>query len=327
MDYQPPAAHGHDHPTAAKSGGGGGQASNPLSSVQSHGVRIASFLLQCLSFTELQAPLPTHPRLRYYFGAVGEEAAEVAAAAVQLLNRKDPFFAKYGLAAEETTAAALLKCLLFWFDHNHHPHPPLPSVAALAAAAAATAERARSRHAAAPTEAQLRPVVAVTRKVDAKLRWNIARALAAALQNMDVYEAEPFLYYEAVYVCLYVIQEDAIFKVRTQAALALAHLREECVELPPDYRYAAAEAEEEEDPVLIVILQTIVRALQQCQRTSTFFQYREQHALRAALLAALDHCWRYTGGPDGVGAVPRDAWDGLAAALAELPSAAASAAP
>ncbi|PWV07647.1 hypothetical protein C3747_99g157 [Trypanosoma cruzi] len=113
---------------------------------------------------------------------------------------------------------------------------------------------------------------------DAKLRWNAACALGLGLSREVVFEAEPQAATRAVERLCVIVCHDRIFKVRTQAAMALAKVPMTCLAAG---RYAVEDLSPKVARALCESLQVSGSSLE------NFAQYKEQDALRAALRQAL----------------------------------------
>ncbi|RNF09798.1 hypothetical protein TraAM80_01932 [Trypanosoma rangeli] len=113
---------------------------------------------------------------------------------------------------------------------------------------------------------------------DAKLRWNTACALGLGLSREVVFEAEPPAATRAVERLCVIVCHDRIFKVRTQAAVALAKVPMTCLSAG---RYTA-------EDLAPKVTRALCEALQASGgSTENFAQYKEQDALCAALRQAL----------------------------------------
>ncbi|CBH15070.1 hypothetical protein, conserved [Trypanosoma brucei gambiense DAL972] len=114
---------------------------------------------------------------------------------------------------------------------------------------------------------------------DAKLRWNASCALGFGLAREVVFDAEPKGATSAVERLCTVVCSDRIFKVRTQAASALARVPPSCLTAG---RYATAD-------LTPVVARALCGALREVigDTTETYAQYKEQGALRAALRQGL----------------------------------------
>ncbi|RNF24487.1 uncharacterized protein Tco025E_02457 [Trypanosoma conorhini] len=113
---------------------------------------------------------------------------------------------------------------------------------------------------------------------DAKLRWNAACALGLGLSREVVFEAEPPAATRAVERLCVIVCHDRIFKVRTQAAVALAKVPMTCLS---SGRYTV-------EDLAPKVTRALCEALQASGgSTENFAQYKEQDALCAALRQAL----------------------------------------
>ncbi|ESL09679.1 hypothetical protein TRSC58_02597 [Trypanosoma rangeli SC58] len=113
---------------------------------------------------------------------------------------------------------------------------------------------------------------------DAKLRWNTACALGLGLSREVVFEAEPPAATQAVERLCVIVCHDRIFKVRTQAAVALAKVPMTCLSAG---RYTV-------EDLAPKVTRALCEALQASGgSTENFAQYKEQDALCAALRQAL----------------------------------------
>ncbi|GET88334.1 hypothetical protein, conserved [Leishmania tarentolae] len=111
---------------------------------------------------------------------------------------------------------------------------------------------------------------------EAKHRWNAARALGMGLSREEVFEAEPKFAVEAVEALCTAVVRDHIFKVRTQAAGALARIPGNCL----SGTYTATD-------VTPTVVASLCKALERATSTENFRQYREQGSLHDALRSAL----------------------------------------
>lgn len=111
---------------------------------------------------------------------------------------------------------------------------------------------------------------------DAKLRWNAACALGMGLRRDVVFESEPRYALEAVGCLMQAVVRDRIFKVRSQAAIALSKVSR--IGLSGKYGTESLEP---------AVLRALCTALGSSRSTENFAQYREQGALRDAVRSAI----------------------------------------
>ncbi|CAG9573429.1 conserved hypothetical protein [Leishmania major strain Friedlin] len=111
---------------------------------------------------------------------------------------------------------------------------------------------------------------------EAKHRWNAACALGMGLSREEVFEAEPKYAVEAVEALCTAVVRDHIFKVRTQAAGALARIPGHCL----SGTYTATD-------MTPTVVASLCKALETATSTENFRQYKEQGSLHDALRSAL----------------------------------------
>ncbi|KPA78240.1 hypothetical protein ABB37_06395 [Leptomonas pyrrhocoris] len=111
---------------------------------------------------------------------------------------------------------------------------------------------------------------------EAKHRWNAACALGMGLAREEVFEAEPKYAVEAVDALCTAVVRDQIFKVRTQAAVALGRIPGNCL--------CGAYSAEDLTPKVV---RSLCEALETATSTENFRQYKEQGSLHDALHGAL----------------------------------------
>lgn len=129
--------------------------------------------------------------------------------------------------------------------------------------------------------------------VEAKLRWNAVCALGKGLARPTLYEAEPLYYMQGLELLLAAVVNDGVFKVRTQAALALGALPFAFIARTEEEEKERLSESSEKDnaerkSIAVRVRATLEAALEAATHTENFNQFRERSALLTALQQSLE---------------------------------------